>query len=221
MPITHFPVWHCPLKHFPARHFPGGGSGFYRLYRGVGGILNVDWSAPVVELDPENTNPTLTGLGHMPATRYTYVLRPVRGGGELETPAMSCAVEFETDASGDWMGERPAGVEFLEARAVAGGQVELRWAYRTPYGAPTPIDFCIYCASSSQIVLGQPYAIEQYTSDTTYRRALALEGGHTYYFAVTARTSGGVESRPSPIAGPVVADDEPPAKPDLYVKASS
>jgi len=220
MPITHFPVWHSPLKHFPTRHFPGGGSGFYRVYRGTGGILSVDWSAPVAELDPANTNPSLAGLGHAPSTRYTYVLRPVRGGDELESPDLSCAVEFETDASGGWLGQRPAEVEFLEARVAAGGQVQLHWAYRTPYGAEPPADFCIYHASSPRFALGQPQATCQYTSDTGYRQTLAMEAGRTYYFAVTARSSAGIESRAPRIVGPVVADAEPPARPELYVKVS-
>jgi len=220
MPITHFPVWHCPLKHFPARHFPGGGSGFYRVYRGVGGITNVNWSAPVAEVNPEVTSPTLSGLGHAASTRYTYVVRPVRGGDELETPDLSCAVEFETDAAGDWMGARPAPVEQLSAEVMADGRIRLTWHYRTPYGMTAPHDFGVYHAPSADITPGSPQATVTYQADGRYTTTLNLTDGQTYYFAVTARTTAGVESRLSPVVGPFVADATAPTAPTVYVAPS-
>lgn len=192
----------------------------YNVYRGVGGIENVDFDMPATYLCSGNTTPTLTGLGHSASKRYTYVVRPVRGASELETPDYSCSIEFETDGAGDWLGDRPARVEFVEAIVQSGGQVELRWGYRTPYGGSTPSDFGIYYANEPSIAPGSPEATETYTQDQVYTKTLTLTGGSTYWFAVTARTAGGVESHLSEIVGPLVADATAPAAPVVYAGVS-
>jgi len=192
----------------------------YNLYRGAGGIENVDFDSPVAYLRKDNLNPTLTALGHAASTPYTYVLRPVRGASELVTPDLSCNIEFEADGAGDWLGDRPAMPHGLAAAVKDAGKIEVRWGYTTPYGESPPADFGIYYAHSPDITPGSPQATETYTGDTLYAKTLSLTGGQTYYLAVTARSSSGVESHLSEIVGPCVADASAPAAPQLYASAS-
>ncbi|KKL96563.1 hypothetical protein LCGC14_1843250 [marine sediment metagenome] len=221
MATSHVPNFHFPLKHFPSLHFPGGMAlGFYRVYRGVGDITNVDFGTVIAEVDGALTTVSLTGEGHAASTRYTYAVRPVRGGDELETPDLSCAVTFETDGGGDWLGDRPAMVEFLEATVEDGGDIALAWSFRTPYGGSAPNDFGVYYSGTPDITPGSPDATESYTSDGRCATTLTLTGGQTYWFAVTSRSAGGVESLLSEIIGPFVADSTAPGAPDLYLRAT-
>jgi hypothetical protein len=123
---------------------------------------------------------------------------------------------METDGAGDWVGNRPGGIEFLEARVKDGGDVELRWSYRVPYGRTAPDDFGIYYGSSPDISAGSPQATEAYAGEKVYTKTLSLSGGQTYYFAATARITAGAESQLSRVVGPLVADDTAPATPTVY-----
>ena len=190
----------------------------YRIYRGVGGIGNVDLAAPVESVSGAASSAQLVGKGHEPSTRYTYVVRPVRN--DLESPDVSCLAELGTDPAGDWPGSRPAPVEILETEVLDAGKVRLRWAQRTRPGWPQPHDFGIYYADSPDITAGSPDATESYTKDKVYEKTLSLTGGNTYWFAITARSGTGVESHLSDVVGPVVADAAAPAAPDVYVEAT-
>ena len=190
----------------------------YNVYRGVGGA---DLDGPVACLRKDDTAPTLAGLGHDPQTDYVYLVRPVRGAGELETPDLSCSAGLATDAAGDWIGNRPGAAEIVAADVQASGQIELRWRYATPYGRTPPSDFGVYYAGAPRIAPGSPQATADYDGDGTYTRLLALTGGQTYYFAVTARSAGGAESPLSAVLGPRVADADAPPAPDAYVSASA
>ncbi len=195
----------------------------YRLYRGVGGISEVDFSTYVGHVLGGDASETFLSLGHAANTRYTYVLRPVRVKADntyLETPDNSCIVEFETDDSGDWLGNRPGSVEVVEAEVLSGGQVRLRWRYRTPYSGSVPSDFGIYYGSSPGIAPGSPNTTESYTKDGGYSKTLSLTGGNTYYFAVTAMHSNGVESHLSNVIGPYIADSTAPDTPTLITSAT-
>ena len=191
----------------------------YNLYRGVGDISGVDFDTPVAMLRRDATSASVAGLAHAVSAEYTYVLRPVRGSDALETPDQSCRMPFETDGDGDWIGVRPAAVDFIEANVIAGGGVEIRWGYTTPYGASSPAEFCIYSSDSPDIAPGSPDATVGYTGDTTYSTELTFDDGATRYLAVTARSSGGVESALSEILGPFVAVDSEPEAPTVYAQA--
>ena len=190
----------------------------YRIYRGAGSLADVDWENAVGVVVPGNPAPSLTGLGHSANTRYTYAVRPVLDG--LEAPDLSCVVEFETDAVGGWIGNRPEPIEVLEATPAAGGQVILQWTYRTAYGSAAPDEFCIYYGHCSDITPGLPDAVETYTADGRYTKALALTGGETYYFAVTTRSGEGVESHISRIIGPILAQATAPPTPTVYASVT-
>ena len=193
----------------------------YRLYRGIGGISSVDFGTPVATAPAGAGSKTFTGLGHAPATRYTYVLRPVRedaGGNPIETPDFDCVVEFETDDSGGWVGNRPAKVEVLDAEVIDGAKIMLRWQYRTPQGVIAPSDFGVYYDDCPHISTGSPNTTVNYTRDGQYTTTLSLADASTYYFAVTARTAEGIESHLCPVVGPIVADGPTPNQPTVFTE---
>jgi len=174
----------------------------------------VDFSTVVAAAGAEASAISVVGAGHLADRRYTYVLRPVLN--DLETPDVSCVVEFRTDVGGTWPGAAPAGVEGLDATVGAGGQITLAWTYRTPYGAGPPADFCAYHGPGRRIALGTPQATLPYTRDGGYEMTLSLTGGQTYFFTVTARSAEGLQSDPCDVIGPFVADDAAPQTPVVY-----
>lgn len=190
---------------------------FYNIYRGAGGLANVDWSTPVDTADVDAGEITLVGLGHAVSTRYTYGTRPVIASSDLETPDFTNIVEFETDASGDWLGNRPTGPAQLIAEAQSGGDIKVTWTWRRAIGEDDPNDFGVYYSTSPSITPGSPDAIESFAAEGQYSHTFSLTGGQAYWFAVTARTAGGVESPLSRIIGPVLADATAPDAPVVTV----
>ncbi|MBT3201175.1 MAG: hypothetical protein HN350_14835 [Phycisphaerales bacterium] len=188
----------------------------YRLYIGLGGLEGVDFDAEPDAVIPagQSVNKFL-GCDFEASSRYVLVLRPVING--LETPDISCRFEFEIDANGQWLGVRPGAVEAFDTETLSSGQVRLFWTYRTPDGAATPEDFCVYHASNPQISPGSPQAVVSYEQDGVYSCTLSLIGGQTYFFAVTARDACGVESHLSQIIGPVLADASIPLQPQVVL----
>jgi len=212
MARAHFAFGYWAPRHFAGWYWANHSHG-HRVYRGVGGLANVDFDMAVGFAQADATSIPLVGLGHEASTRYTYVLRPVCGNGWLETPDVSNSCEFETDGSGDWLGSRPTGVEWLAADVEDGGDIKLSWSWRRSQGESAPNDFGLYYATSPTITAGSPDATESFSSEGRYSHTFSLTGGQTYWFAVTARTSGGVESPLSKIIGPYVADDTAPGAP--------
>lgn len=191
----------------------------YNLYRGLGDSLaNVDFTAPVATITSPMEAETLVGLVHEPGTSYTYVLRPVLDG--LETPAISCRVLFETDASGEWVGSRPAAPQAPAAAAGAGGTVRLSWSYRTPSGQPSPVDFALYLAAEPAIAPGEPQAIAPYTVDGRYTHTFTPPAGQTCWLAVTARGPAGLESPLSAVVGPLLAVGAGPQQPSFSIETT-
>ena len=187
----------------------------YRMYRGTGGLANVDFDTMLAKAGSGSTTIDVVGAGHAASTKYTYVLRPVLN--ELETPDLSCNTELVTDSDGEWVGTRPGPVEYLSATPTSGGKIVLRWSYRTPSGKTAPSTFNIYYENDPNLESdGSPNTTETYTSDTAYSKTLTLSDAATYYFVVTAESSGGVESSDER-TGPVVADSTGPSTPVGYV----
>ena len=190
----------------------------HRLYRGVGGIANVDFSTVIGTAAGSATGITVAGAGHAVSTRYTYALRPVTASGN-ETPDLTCTCELETDAAGDWLGNRPLAVEHVRAKVLASGQVRVSWSWRKDHAHAAPEDFGVYYSTTPVITPGSPQATEDYAADGEYSETLSLSGGTTYWFAVTARTAAGVESHLSEIIGPYLADSSGPATPTVAVSS--
>jgi hypothetical protein len=217
MARTYLPFGYWPPGHLPGWHWPNFSSG-HRVYRGRGGTSGLDLDQPVGFAQADATTLTLAALGHEPSTRYTYVVRPVCGCGWLETPDYSCTCEMATDEVGDWVGSRPAPVEWLAARVESGGRIVLRWRWRRPYGGIEPADFGLYCSAAPDIEPGAPQVVVPYSAEGRQcSHAFQLADGEVCYFAVTARTAAGVESHVSAVIGPYVADATPPAQPDVTV----
>ncbi|MCE5277207.1 MAG: hypothetical protein ABFD92_16890 [Planctomycetaceae bacterium] len=182
----------------------------YRLYRGRGGLANVDFSTPIGTAGVDAGGVTLTALGHDPAARYTYVVRAVRRNALqqwVETPDFSCTAQIETDDQGQWVADRPWGLGKVWAQPAAAGELHVGWEFQTPYGAAAPAGFAVYSGPASGAVstrrLWQPY-----TRDGLYLAALDLPDG-THWITVTVCSGGGVESWPSPPAGPFVVAGTP------------
>ena len=190
----------------------------YRAYRGAGGLADVDFTTVAASVIGPASSLQVAAAGHEPSTTYTYVVRPVRAG--LECLDVSCAVEFRTDADGNWAGRRPGPVEVLEAEPVGRGQVRLRWTFRTRPGWAEVADFAVYYQQTPRISPGSPDATVAYAADGACATTLALTAGATYWFAVTARTAGGVESVLSPVAGPVLAESRTPPTPTLLAQST-
>ena len=187
----------------------------YYIYRGVGGLADVDFDTAVGTVTGAGESKALVGLGHLASTTYTYVLRAVYA--DIESPDVSALVTVVTDGDGDWVGNKPSPVEYLEAEVLAAGVVKIRWRYRT--GGTAAANFAIYHQNNPYLVLGSPDTTETYTTDKTYTKLLSLVDGTTYWLAITARTAGGVESSPTKI-GPYIADATAPTVPVLTASAA-
>ncbi len=218
MAKTYFPFGYWPLRYLPGFYWPSISHG-HRVYRGTGGLGNVDWTTPVGFAQADAESIALSGLGHDASARYTYAVRPVAGNGWLEAPDVSNTCEFETDASADWLGNRPTPVEWLDAIVEAGGKIDLSWSWRTPYGGAAPEEFALYCSTSPYITPGAPEATESFVSDGGYSHTFCLTDGQSYWFAVTTRKAG-VESHLSAVIGPYVADAAAPGAPTVSVSAT-
>jgi hypothetical protein len=197
----------------PASEMPHTG---YHLYVTQGSLVNTDFDAdPTVVIPAGQSSDVLAGYDFTASERYTLVLRPVID--DAETPDISCRFEFETDPGGQWLGLRPSPVEAVVAEVLSAGQVDVSWTCRTLTGGVEPEDFCVYHASGPEITAGSPQSTVSYERDGRYSCTLSLVGGQTYFFAVTARGAGGVESHLSPVVGPVVADSTAPMQPPVVL----
>jgi len=183
----------------------------YRIYRGVGDVSNIDLQTPVATAPAGASSAELAGLGHSPSICYVYLVRAVLD--DLELPDVSCVVEFETDAEGNYLGPRPAAVMGLSAEPISDARVRLSWSYQTPPQGPPVAEFAVYAGASPQAMPEQPEATLPFTRDGDYSLVLTMQDAATCYFAATARTAGGVESRPGRIVGPVVAVGQAPPQP--------
>ena len=188
----------------------------YNIYRGEGGDSNVDYSAPIGT--SASPGVSLVALGHKPSTRYVYVVRPVLDG--LESPDVSCRLDFETDEQGNWAGQLPGAVQWLGVDIAPEMQVVLRWRYKTELLQQPPESFCLYVSQNKNIMPGSPQLIIEYTHDGIYSHTLSIGSAGAYYFAVTARSSAGVESPVSAINGPVALISRSPAKPNVLFSAT-
>jgi len=210
--IAHLPLEHVPAEMFPALLLPCGVG--YRVYWGAGGLSNVDFATPLATV--RGSPAVLTGLAPRAGGRYTLVLRPFLAA--TETPDLACSALFETDAEGEWLGSRPAAAEWLAAERGSGGQITLRWSWRQAGGAPA-LQFALYCASGRHVEPGDPQALTDCRGDGTYSHTFTLDDGAVRWFAVAARTAGGLAGRLSPVIGPYVADAAAPAAPTADVAA--
>lgn len=213
-----FPFCSWPPRSFPGCHFPGLSHG-HRVYRGRGGLLCVDFSRPVGFGQAHEGRISLAGLTHAAPGVYTYVVRPVAGAAWLETPDLSNACEVVLDPDGQWLGSRPAGVEWLTARAESGGRITVRWSYRTQPGRRAAETFAVYCMRQPGPVAGEPSVLKDSARDGIYSHTFSLEHGESYWFTVTAR-AGAAESHMPPPIGPFVADASIPATPSVIVTRS-
>jgi hypothetical protein len=191
----------------------------YRLYWGEGGLDSVNFAGPIATV--QHSPARVAGLAPAAGRRHTLVLRPFADG--VETPDLSCSCELETDAGGEWLGSRPASVDWLAAEALSGGRIELRWHWQGGEGGPgggaEPATFALYCRDSRQIVPGAPDALPAAAGVGEYSHTFTLPDGASRWFAVAARTAEGVEGHLSRVIGPYVADASPPAAPPASVEA--
>lgn len=183
----------------------------YHIFRGLGGLADIDWTTPVGIVTGAGTSKDLVGLGHVANAAYTYAIRAVRA--DMELPDISAVVEVKMDGSADWEGNKPDPPLFIEAEQSSSGDIVLRWDYVA--GATAASDFGIYYQQSPVFVVGSPDETEAYTADTLYTKTITgLVGDATYWFAITARSTGAVESQIKR-TGPIVALSTAPDAPTI------
>lgn len=181
----------------------------YRIYRGRGELSNVDFSAPVAQVVSAQAD--LSGLGHDPSARYTYVIRPVLE--DLESPDISCSVQLDLDASGNWPGPAPAPVEHLQVQVLPGGQLCIEWA--TPDG-PAGAQAEEFSLEASRFVRrdGLAEVARIPASPTGWNRChWTPDDPGPWYLAVRGIDANGLASSQAPPAGPFVTRQPPPAAP--------
>ena len=210
--MRYFATGYWPTGYWPEGYWPEDTGEVYRLYRGVGGIESVDFDTLLGSA--YGTSITLTGLGHAASTRYTYVCRPALD--DLETPDLSCSVEFVTDSESDWTGNRPVPVVHAEAEVRADGVIRVRWRYRK--GEVTPDDVSIWYGTTPPTGTGAPDHTATYSADGYSYKDFTLTDATAYYFRLVAR-DGSVESEPL-IIGPYLADSTAPDAPTLTAEAT-
>ncbi len=182
----------------------------YRIYRGLGSICDVDFSAPVGTAPASATSVQLEALGHAPSRCYAYALRAVVD--DIEEDGVSCWVQFETDAQGLYVGRRPPAVLGLAAQPISGARIRLTWSCHTSASGPAVAEFAVYHGPSPQVPGGLPALTVPFTRDGEYSCILTLEHGQTRYFRVATRTAAGFESPPARSVGPIVAIGLPPSQ---------
>ncbi len=168
----------------------------YRIYRGQGGIENVDFTAPVAATIEANVS--LVGLGHEPGRTYCYLVRPVLDG--RERPDVACRTELRFDQSGRLCGPRPARPVLLSAKAETDA-VELVWCQGPDPSAPTcPVaDSLIYLSRSGRPGEADPVAVVAWSPGQLQRRRVNVAAG-TWHAAIRLRDADGSLSVLSAVA---------------------
>jgi hypothetical protein len=192
----------------------------YNVYRGKGGVEDVDFSCPVGSFAHPATTASLAGLGHDAGSTYTYVVRPESGpaGNTVQTPDLSCAAAVAIGPDGQWVGNRPAPVSFAEAEVRAGGVIRLRWRYRTPDGRGAPEDFAVWHDTDPAVdTAGDPDHTVAYTADGYYTHDVVLAEGAAWWFKIAARGAGGAASEMVRV-GPYKPRAAAPAAPAVLTK---
>lgn len=187
----------------------------YRLYMGKGGISQVDFSSPVAWADSSQSEIVSANAELLPLSRYTLVVRPVLD--DLETPDVSCFVEVQTDAAGQWLGGRPPCPRQLSATVVSGNRVQLSWNCRTTEDTAFPAEFVVLCGRDATLADSQEIARVAYAGDGACQTIVNLVEVGTYWFVIQAVSSEGVESYRSNVVGPVLTDNQPPQTPTVFV----
>lgn len=185
----------------------------YDVFRGTGSRLAIDYDNAVAHLRKGETSPSLVGLGHAADTTYYYAIRPTRAG--VQTPDITCVVEFATDVAGDWTGNRPAAVQNVTLQQQPSAVIRVMW-YNVP-GPVAPSDFGIWYSTSRDVqTSGAPDAIVPVGIQQYHQHDLSLVDGQAYWIAVAARNGAVVGSAVE--VGPLLADSTPPAAPAIYIQ---
>jgi hypothetical protein len=181
----------------------------YRIYRGRGEVSNVDFSAPVAQVT--SAQASLAGLGHEPSARYTYVIRPVLD--DLESPDISCSVELELDAAGNWPGLAPAPVNEVHVQILPAGQLRIEWATPDQTAQSQIEEFSLQATRVPR--RGDLAEVARIpASQSGWNQYLwTPDQPGPWYLAVKGIASSGLASSQAPLAGPFVARQTPPPRP--------
>lgn len=185
--------------------------GRYNLYRGVGSLAEVDFSAPVAVINSGQTTRAITGLGHAQGQEYTYALRAVGNGG-VEEPGVLCTCRVLVSGT-DVIGQRPNAPTFAVAKAMAGARVQVEFTYESRGQLSAPVG-CQVAIITDQVPDGF-IALEVIPIAASCRRTKLLaeefEDGQTVQLACRALSATGVVSAWCRF-NPVVVDSSAPAE---------
>jgi hypothetical protein len=105
----------------------------YKIYRGIGGVGNINWQSPVANVPAGTTQAVLAGLGHEIGVDYWYGLRAVSQEG-LEESNTHVLVCVELDPQGQLLPPPLARPEELTARVERDGTILLGLSHQVPPG---------------------------------------------------------------------------------------
>lgn len=181
----------------------------YNLYSGSEG--SIDYDNPVAYFPRSVATGSLT-ITPAVNTTYEYSLRAQRNG--IETPGVNNVADFKTDATPDWIGNRPDQVINPDIIQTSGGVLRISWDYVT--GATDAADFALWHNTVIPDGSGGADGTVNYTEDTSYSKDFTLADGTAYYVRIVARAVGGEESDPV-VVGPLLADSSAPSSPGQVV----
>jgi len=186
----------------------------YNLYHATGpGPESLDYAEPCARVGPDaawvDVGPLDAGAVHW------FGIRPVDAQ-ERESPAAQGEARMESDAQGEWVWDRPAGVLAVSVRPAALGRAQLQWCYRVGRLGVVPQAFRIFGDGGTGVInytapLGE-VPCRQGQNWYTWTSG-QLEAGVEHQLAVRAVTAGGVWDE-QPAVARLTPDATPPASVD-------
>jgi hypothetical protein len=149
----------------------------FNIYRGQDGVM--DYGTVVATMDLADTQVTIAAQDLPAGTIWNYVRRLKASDCALESPD-SPICEVRITPAGAMIADAPNTPSNLQAAALAGGSIRLRWRYCEIRQAVAPTAFRIYIDSGSGFNFAVP------TSTLTY----SFGGGGEFTQTITGLTAG-------------------------------
>ncbi|MFP4354069.1 MAG: hypothetical protein ACLFUJ_03010 [Phycisphaerae bacterium] len=165
----------------------------YRIYRGRGGLQNVDFTTPVATSGQQAVE--LVGLDHPPGSSWTYVVRPVVD--DLERPSADCRLQLAFDQDGQLMPPSAPRPRLLTATPGPGSIRLICAAGRlTDRRQRQTEQILAYVEASADFQAAAPAARLDLPGDGLLRAEIQVQPG-TWHVALRARDADGELSEPS------------------------
>jgi hypothetical protein len=179
----------------------------FNIYRGQDGVM--DYGTVVATMDLADTQVTIPAQNLTAGTRWVYARRRKASDCSLESPdSPGCEVRIADD--GDMIADAPNTPSNLQAAAIAGGSIRLRWRYCEIRQPVTPTAFRIYIDSGSGFNFAVPSATLTYSfggGGEFTKTITGLTAGVSHRFCVRAYngTTGGETQNTSAVSATPVS----------------